>query len=241
MNITDSLNNNVNANLSKNYDTFLKLLQEAKDKHLPERKIKFNKYKHKKNKRITMGILKSIKTKNKLYKVLRQTDTEDVEAFESIKIGFSRFHNILRQSIKEAKRIYFVRTFEGIKYDIKQTWSVINETLHRKKKKSLPSVFSHYGKMLRDSVEIANSFNQYFIDIGRSLANRIDSNRHFRDYLRTPSVNQLVLRSIDENKISQVIEHLKNKSSSGVDAISNNLIKMARCELVKPLTKIINK
>ena len=240
MNITDSLNNNVNANPSKNYDTFIKLLQDAKDKHLPVRKIKFNKYKHKKNKWITRGILKSIKTKNKLYKVLRQTDTEDVEAFESIKIRFNRFHNILRQSIKEAKRIYFVRTFERFKYDIKQTWSTINETLHRKKKKSLPSVFSHNGKMLRDSVEIANSFNQYFIDIGPSLANRIDSNRHFRDYLRTPSVNQLTLRSIDENKISQAIEHLKNKSSSGIDGISNNLIKMARCELIKPLTKIIN-
>ena len=86
-----------------------------------------------------------------------------------------------------------------------------------KKKKSLPSAFSHNGKMLRDSVEIANSFTQYIIDIGPSLANRFDSNRHFRDYLRTPSVNQLTFRSIDENKISQVIEHLKNKSSSGID------------------------
>ena len=69
--MTDSLNNNVNANPSKNYDTFIKLLQDAKDKHLLVRKIKFNKYKHKKNKWITRGILKSIKTKNKLYKVLR--------------------------------------------------------------------------------------------------------------------------------------------------------------------------
>ena len=136
------------------------------------------------------GYFEVIKTKNKLYKVLRQSDTEDVEAFESIKIRFNRFHNILRQSIKEAKRIYFVRTFERFKYDIKQTWSTINETLHRKKKKSFPSVFSHNGKILRDSVEIANSFNQYFIDVGPSRANRIDSNRHFRDYLRTPSVNQ---------------------------------------------------
>ena len=140
--------------------------------------------------------------------------------------------------------IYFVRTFERFKYDIKQTWSTINETLHRKKKKSLPSVFSHNGKIVLmvnfKSVEIANSFNQYFIDIGPLLANRIDSNRHFRDYLRTPSVNQLTLRSIDENKISQVIEHLKNKSSSKIDGISNNLIKMARCDLIKPLTKIIN-
>ena len=156
------------------------------------------------------------------------------------KIRFNRFDNILRQSIKEAKRIYFVRTFERFKYDIKQTCSTINETLHCKKKKSLLSVFSHNGTMLRDSVEIANSFNQCFIDIGPSLANQIDSNRHFPDYLRTLSVNQLALRSIDENTISQVIEHLKNKSSPGVDGISNNVIKMARCELVKPLTKITN-
>ena len=156
MNITDSLNNNVNANPSKNYDTFIKLLQNAKDKHSPLRKIMFNKYKHKKNKWITRCILKSIKTKNKLYKVLRQTDTEDVEAIESIKIRFNRFHNILHQSIKEATRIYFLRTFERFKYDIKQTWSTINETLHREKKKSLPSVFSDNGKILRDSVEIAN-------------------------------------------------------------------------------------
>ena len=67
--------------------------------------------------------------------------------------------------------------------------------------------------MLRDSVEIANSLNQYFIYIGPLLTNRIDYNRHFRDYLRTPYVNQLALRSIDENIISQVIEHLKNKSA----------------------------
>ena len=40
MNITDSLNNNVYANSFKNYDTFLKLLQDAKNKHLPVRKIK---------------------------------------------------------------------------------------------------------------------------------------------------------------------------------------------------------
>ena len=77
-----------------------------------------------------------------------------------------------------------------------------------KRKQSLPSVFSHNGKMLRDLVEIANSFNQYFIDIGPSLANETDSKHYFRDYLRTPSVNQLALRSIDESKIPQVIEHI---------------------------------
>ena len=62
-----------------NYYRMLKI------RHLPVWKIKFNKYKHKKNKWITRGILKSIKTKNILYKVLRQTDTEDVEASQRLK------------------------------------------------------------------------------------------------------------------------------------------------------------
>ena len=38
------------SNPSKNHDTFIKLLQDVKDKHLLVRKIKFNKYKHSKNK-----------------------------------------------------------------------------------------------------------------------------------------------------------------------------------------------
>ena len=47
MNMTDRLNNNLNANpFYQNY-SFIKLLQDAKHKHLPVRKIKFNKYKHK--------------------------------------------------------------------------------------------------------------------------------------------------------------------------------------------------
>ena len=67
---------------------------------------------------------------------------------------------------KYTKCIIFLRTFQMFKYDIKQTCSTINEALHCKKKKSLPSAFSHKGKMLRDLIEIANSFNQYFTDIG---------------------------------------------------------------------------
>ena len=44
MNGTDSLKINVNANPSKKYDIFFKLLQDAKLRHLPVRKIRFNKY-----------------------------------------------------------------------------------------------------------------------------------------------------------------------------------------------------
>ena len=38
----------------------------------------------------------------------------------------------------------------------------------------------------------------------------------------------------------KIIEHLKNKTSTGTDGISNKLIKAAKNELIKPLTIIIN-
>ena len=131
------------------------------------------------------GILKSIKTKDIIYKMLKQANPANVEAFEILKTRFNRFHNILRQSIKEAKQIYYLRSFKKFKHDIKQTWSIINETLHRKKKKSLPRVFSHSGRLLKETVEIANVSAQ---SIKKSIA----------------------LQPIEEYKIIQVIDRLKN-------------------------------
>ena len=85
------------------------------------------------------------KTKNMIYKQLQQTKPENTEEFETLKVRFKRFHKVLRQSIQEAKRAYYLTTFERFKHDIKQTWTIINDTLQRIKN-SLPSVFSHKGK-----------------------------------------------------------------------------------------------
>ena len=124
MNISEILNGNINANPTENFELFSKLVQEAKSKHLPLKKIKFNKYKHKKCRWITNGISKSIKTKDIIYKMLKQANLAYVEAFEILKTRFNRFHNILRQSIKEAKQMYYLRSFEKFKHDIKQTYMV---------------------------------------------------------------------------------------------------------------------
>ena len=63
-----------------------------------------------------------------------QTSTKNLEAYEHLKVRFNRYRNILKQNIKDAKRIYFQNIFAKFKHDIKRTWSMINESLHRKKK-----------------------------------------------------------------------------------------------------------
>ena len=102
-----------------------------------------------------------------------------------------------------------------------------NDTLQRKKKNSLPRVFSHNGKILKESSEIANEFNQYFIAIDPNLANQINANHNFQEYLRKAAGSRLVLQSIDEHKVMKIIQYIKNKTSKGTDGISNKLLKTA--------------
>ena len=73
----DKLEQSVDSNPDDNYDHFITLINDAKEKHLPNKTVKFNKKKHKKSKWMTYGILKSINTKDTLYKKLVKPDIHD--------------------------------------------------------------------------------------------------------------------------------------------------------------------
>ena len=87
------------------------------------------------------------------------------------------------RSINEAKRLYYLRTFALYKNDVKQTWSVIKDTLQRKLHSSPSSKFILNNNTITDLDEIATEFNKYFINIGRSLSDQIQSNHSSLDYL----------------------------------------------------------
>ena len=133
INIYDQLNKNLHSDLNENYEIFSNLITFAREKHLPKKSVKFNKRKHKKSKWITNAILKSINTKDKLYKRLIQADMGNTILYNTLKEEFNIYRATLRKSIREAKRAYYIRTFNTFKYDIKKTWSIINQSLSNKK------------------------------------------------------------------------------------------------------------
>ena len=118
-----------------------------------------------------------------------------------LKIRFNRFRNILRQSIKDAKRLYFQRIFEKFQHDIKKTWCTINEKLQRNKKKKSGNIFYHDGKILKDEIEIANAFNNYFTSIGPSLANKFDQNNNYLKHLNDAPNCRLYFEPVEEHYI----------------------------------------
>ena len=87
-----------------------------------------------------IGILNSINKKDRLYKLLLQTDVNS-DKYAALKPTFKQYRETLRRSIKEAKKIYYHRTFLLHQNNVRKTWSAIKETLHRKKKHELPNEF----------------------------------------------------------------------------------------------------
>ena len=61
-NATLALNQDPYADPNKNYDILHNHIVATKNKHIPTTYIKFNKYRHKGNKWITKGVMRSIKT-----------------------------------------------------------------------------------------------------------------------------------------------------------------------------------
>ena len=122
-NIYDKMNNTINCSPQDNYEVFASLVKFAKEKHLPSKFVKYNKRKHMKSKfqLMTDGILKSINTKDKLYKIISiQTTTEDEHLYTRFKFEFITHRTVLRRNIREAKRMYYTRTFDLYKNDIKK-------------------------------------------------------------------------------------------------------------------------
>ena len=63
--------------------------------------------------------------------------------------------------------------------------------------------------IMTDPVIIANKFNEYYINIGNSLADKIPTAEPFHSYLDHPTNCVFSFQPITEGKISEIIGSLK--------------------------------
>ena len=171
-------------NPDKNYDILETLLIQAIDRYMPMKKIRLNKYKHKKTEWITNGILKSIKFKDNLYKRMKLSVIGTVE-HTVLKHNLSVYNSILKRLIRKAKNNYYYTRFEHCQHDSKNTWNMINKILNRSESKQFPDYVESANSHIADKHDIVNVFNDYFSHIGTKMASTITTtkNNNFFDYL----------------------------------------------------------
>ena len=241
-NVYQKLKTDPDANPNNKYEILSAVIMESKANHLPKKTQRFNKYKHKKEKWMSSALLKSVVHKNKLYRDWKSTT--DNNEYRIKQVNFKTYERILKNMIEESKQKYYFDTFSAQKNDIKKTWATIDEKLNRKKNTAdFPEEFLYKEKTITDLKDIANSFNEYFSNIGPSLSEKIDMSGNtmtYSDYLTNPAHSRFSFTPVSEKETLNIINNLKNKKSYGIDGISNVLLKSIANEILKPLTLIIN-
>jgi hypothetical protein len=131
----------------------------------------------------------------------------------------------------------------NIKSDSKNTWNTINEVLHRTANKShLPNYFKINDEFVTNPKQIADKFNDFFVNLGPNLAKNIDvkDKPTFDSYLKNKPATKFHFNTITEAITQKIMSKMKPKSSSGIDNISLKLLKLSMPHIIQPLTALIN-
>ena len=184
---------------------------------------------------ISNAILKSIKTKNKLYKqFVQHPDT-------SRELKYKSYKNKLVRLIRIAKQIYYDKKIEENKTNMKQTFKYLNEIINKNKNRR-NSVFTHDNQDISDPQEIANRFCHYFSNIGPNLAKKIPSSQSTtpESYLTKQFLSTLTLDPVTESEIIEITKEFHSGKAAGYDNIPMSIIQETITIIARPLSHIIN-
>ena len=237
-----NLDTSQTANPNASYNVIMNVIETARKKHMTGKFVKFNKYKHKKSKWITYGILKSIRFRDNLYKKLKLTNPV-LREYEILYINLQTYNKILKRSIRVAKQLFLESTFNRYKFDIRNTWKTINEILSGNHKTTcFPNSLSINGNEITNQLHIAKEFNVFFTNIGLNLSNHIAySGEKDCEYYLKDNINcKFALNKVDEQYVSKIIDNLPNKASCGFDNISTLFLKQISPTIITPMTLLIN-
>ena len=217
------------------YNKLEKILTSTYKETFPLKQIKITKYSTKHSPWITQGLLNSIRKRDQLYRRLIKTKNTS-PSYESKEKDLKSHATILKKLLRKTKKDYYTNQFHMFANDCKNTWKLINQVAGRKSKKAeLPSYFKRTTQcennetkteIIENVQSIADQFNNYFSNIGPSLAADIKYNgkNTIKYYLNANIKSRFTFQIVNDQEVLEFIGSLEPKTSSGYDNISSKLL-----------------
>ena len=213
------------------FTQFHNIYKNAFETSFPIIKVKFQ-YNNRKP-WLLKGLRSSIKQKNKLYvKSIRCPTLSNERAYKDYKKALTR-------ALVAAEKSHVQDLLARNKSNLGKSWKIIKGILNKNNSKNVQSTFCANGRLISDKNEIAEQFNNFFVNIGPTLSNKIPfTEGDIHDYL-TRSQTRILLNPVNEAEVLEVIKNLKD-SSSGWDEIDASNLKISSTTIVVPFTHICN-
>ena len=221
---------------NQSYNSFIDIIQTLFNKNCPVKRIiiKNNKYD---KPWITPGLKNACKKKNTLYRRFLKCRSKEAED------RYKSYKNKLTGILRYCEKDYYNKKLQLYSYDMKNTWKLLNEVINRKmKQRNFVSHFNYNNNEIYDKQEIANGFNDFFVNIGPELANKIviPENNDILQYMNDRNVNSMFLHGVNKKEMLDVIKSFANKTSTDYNGMNMFILKKITNFIVDPFLHVCN-
>ena len=219
------------------YDIFSSKFKNLFDKCLASnRAVGVDPSKNKLQPWFTNNLIKSCRKKSRLLKAYKKTGSP------LARIKYITYKNIFKQPLRHSEKSYYENQFASKSHDVRQTWKVINSLLNKSCKGVKNNIFKIGDILTKDDTLIVNAFNNYFVNLGPHLAQKIPPihKTHLKTK-HTPHIKDSIgVSQTDQHEVNTIIMNIKPSSSSGIDHIPITVIKSVAKEISPILASLIN-
>lgn len=177
---------------------------------------------------ITRDIITNIKKRHALNMLLYEGKISSTT--------YNRFRNYVTNQIRTSKKNYFSFKFSQFKNDVKKTWRLLNSTYKpvNRTNNKIDSIIQN-GVTINDNTDVANIFNNFFVNIGKNIAESVISgpNEHLKYMDHIQANDSFFFTPTNTHDVQEIIKKLKNKSC-GLNSIPVKVLKHI-ADLISPI------
>ena len=207
------------------------------ERHAPTERLTPNEIKLRLKPWITPDIQKLIKVRDRLFaRKKRQPSNDHVCGV------YNLARNRVTREIDKSKKVHYDSYFEEHNSNLKKTWEGIRSIVNVKKSTKLSiSHLTINGKIVDQSLDIANSFNNFFVNVGPETEKTVPKVPYTtpEQFLRNRNQFDFIVAHISEEEIVDIIAALKLKAT-GHASIPTRFLKIVADIISVPLCRIIN-
>ena len=207
------------------WDKIENILNSAKEKFIPKKKILNNKVKR--SFVAPPSLVDYIKLKRKTYKLYKKYPTPENFAL------YVTYRNIVNDDVRRVEKEKEVKIAKSAKKNPKALYQYIQSKT--KPREAVPDLQKNNGELTTSSEEKAQVLNEFF---GSVFTDEADSDYPECKFEVESPLNDL---SITEEQMCKVLTSLKVSKSPGPDLIHPRLLRELAQELSYPLKKLFNK
>ena len=233
-NINETVNTQTNIDINELYKSFFEKMHALLDQYFP--RVRQSRKKAKDKDWITDGIKRSIKERHKLFNLqLTNGTTENREKYR-------KYRNMLNKIIRDTQQEYYKNLINQHSSNCIGLWKTLGSIISKKNKQTKINKLKIENKITNDPIQIANAVNDFFTNIGPTLANKFkNSNQNsFNKFMGESYKQSMYLHKTNSDEIMKLISNLDSKKSPGYDELTATFLKLCAPHISETLANIFN-